>query len=84
LFTLPKEKGRLSVFFAVMENTLTILLGWKLTYDEVFNGVYEMQLTWERGPKVETKGTDFEDMLAWCLASALDIEALMRRRGPIS
>jgi len=71
-------------FFAVMENLPKLPLGWKLTYDEVSNGVYEMQLTWDRGPKVETTGTDFEGMLAWCIASAHDVEDLMRRRGLLS
>ncbi len=57
--------------------------GWKLSYEEVSNGVYEMQVTWDRGPKVETTGTDFEEMKAWCIKSALDIEDLMCRRGLI-
>ncbi|GAA3920588.1 hypothetical protein GCM10022406_03650 [Hymenobacter algoricola] len=64
-----------------MENMPELPPGWKLTYDEVSNSVYEMRLTWERGPMVETKGTDFDGMLAWCVKSALDIEDLMRRRG---
>lgn len=57
---------------------------WKLTYDEVSNSVYEKCLIWERGPLVETTGTDFEGMLAWCIKSALDIEDLMRRKGLVS
>jgi hypothetical protein len=69
--------------FTVMKNLPELPAGWKLTYDEVSNGVYKMCLTWERGPKVETTGTDFEDMLAWCITSARDIEDLMRRRGLI-
>ena len=64
-----------------MDDRLERPPGWKLTYDDVSNGVYEMQLAWDRGPKVETTGTYFEDMRAWCIKSALDIEDLMRRRG---
>ena len=61
-------------YFIVMGNLPELPLRWKLTYDEVLNGVYAMQLTWDRGLKVETTGTDFEDLLAWGIASAHDIE----------
>ena len=66
-----------------MENLPELPPGWKLTYDEISNGVYEMRLTWECGPHVETTGTDLESLVAWCIASARDIEDLMRRRGLI-
>ena len=68
-------------YFTVMGDLPELPLGWKLTYDEVSNGVYTMQLMWDRGPKVETTGTDFEGLLAWCIASAHDIEDLMHGRG---
>ena len=33
-----------------------------------------MQLTWDREPKVKTTGTDFEGLLAWCIAAFYDVE----------
>jgi hypothetical protein len=66
-----------------MENKLEIPLGWKLTYAEVSNNVYEMRLTWELGPMVETKGDDFDGMLSWCIESAKDIEDQLRQKGLI-
>lgn len=67
-----------------MENEPAIPAGWKLTYDEISNGVYVMRLAWDRGPIVETKGCDFDAMRTWCIESAKDIENQLRRKGMIS
>ena len=67
-----------------MENRPEIPPGWELTVDEVSSNVYEVRLTWDRGPLVETKGTDVEGMVAWCVQSARTIEDLMRRRDLFS
>ncbi|SFQ78773.1 hypothetical protein [Hymenobacter arizonensis] len=63
-----------------MKNARDIPASWKLTYEEVSNGVYKMRLTWERGPFVETSGTDFEGLRAWCIESARNIEDQLRRK----
>ncbi|HEX8659417.1 MAG TPA: hypothetical protein VF690_17895 [Hymenobacter sp.] len=64
-----------------MEQARDLPAGWKLAYAEVSNGVDQLRLTWGRGPFVETSGTDFEGLLAWCIESARDSEDQLWRQG---
>ena len=63
-----------------MENKSEVPGGWTLTCAEVSNGVYEMRLTWDRGPVVETTGTDVPALQTWCIEAALAIEDQVRRK----
>lgn len=67
-----------------MEAQAEIPAGWTLTSTEVSNGVYQLRLTWEHGPVVETTGDDVATMRAWCLKAALDIEDQLRRKGVLA
>jgi len=67
-----------------MEDQFEIPAGWTLTSAEVSNGVYQMRLTWEHGPVVETTGDDIATMRAWCIEAALDIEDQLRRNGVLA
>jgi hypothetical protein len=57
-----------------MEQKESIPTGWKLTYTEVSNNVYNMHVISERGSSVEIKGSNFDEMLAWCIDFALNID----------
>jgi hypothetical protein len=63
-----------------MEQKKAIPTGWKLTYAEVSNNVYNMRLVSECGSCVETKGSHFDEMLAWCIESALNIDDQVRQK----
>jgi hypothetical protein len=62
-----------------MEQKKAIPTGWKLTYTEVSNSVYNMRLTREGGSCVETKGSEFDEMLVWRIDSALHIDDQVRQ-----
>ncbi|SHJ27870.1 hypothetical protein SAMN02745146_2730 [Hymenobacter daecheongensis DSM 21074] len=56
--------------------------GWMLTFDERSRGQYYICLTSRHGPKVEATGSDSEEMLAWCIAGALDVDRQLRLKFP--
>jgi hypothetical protein len=62
-----------------MDQKKAIPTGWKLTYAEVSNNVYNLRLISEGGSCIETKGSDFDEMLAWCIDSALNIDDQVRQ-----
>lgn len=41
--------------------------GWKLSYQEVSNNVYEVQLTSETGLTVEMTGDDLDNLVMQCV-----------------
>lgn len=48
--------------------------GWKLSYQEVSNNVYEVQLISETGLTVETTGDDLDNLIKQCVESADEID----------
>ncbi|WP_022826332.1 hypothetical protein [Hymenobacter norwichensis] len=59
----------------------TIPMGWTLTYDERSNGVYQVRLTSERGPQVETTGAaDLEQLVLECIKDAKAIDEQLQQK----
>jgi hypothetical protein len=59
-------------------NTIEILPGWLLTYEEVSNGVFRFLASDRSGRQVGTTDTEFERGLNTCKEYALDIENNLR------
>lgn len=55
-------------------NKKFVLPGWKLTFEEVSNNVYEINLTDQFYRKAETKDSDLEGGIRKCAEFAFDIE----------
>lgn len=67
-----------------MNDDIEVPDGWRLSYEETSNNVYKVRLTSYWGPAVETTGTNFEEMVKWCINSAqeINIQLLQVPRRP--
>ncbi len=58
-----------------MNDDIAVPAEWGLSYEETSNNVYKMRLTSDWGPVIEIAGTNFEEMVEWCISSAQEIDA---------
>lgn len=67
-----------------MNDGIIVPIGWTLSYEETSNNVYKMRLTSDWGPVVEITGTNFDELVDWCIDSAkeIDVQLLQVPRRP--
>ncbi len=64
-----------------MGPTDSLPLGWRLSYDEVSNNVYKVNLTTRQGLTVEKTGTDLEEIISECIENAKSIDNQVAARS---
>jgi hypothetical protein len=57
-----------------MKSIMPIPDGWRLTYEEVSNNTYCVQLTSQHGPSITLTGVDVDELITQCVAWATDVQ----------